>query len=189
MGNIFNIESELYTNARGQKFALDTNVLYWMFYDKCNYSNEKRQKKYQNAVTKLKLHNDLFVSPLSLYELFVIIEKNEYKIYCSLHHSSDDFKLKDYRDSVTERNSVQKILDITYKTINQFAHIRPQTVHKDSVSDMATSFSAHQLDVFDKALTDFCRENSIANIITDDKDYRTVADQLNIYTANPRCFK
>lgn len=188
MGNTINIESELFTNIRGQKFALDTNVLYWMFYDKCNYSNEHRQKKYQNAVTKLKLHNDIFVSPLCLYELFVIIEKNEYRIYRLTHHKDDTFKLKDYREIVSERTAVKEILDITYKTIKQFATIIPQTIDKNTVSDLASSFSVHRLDIFDKSLADFCRENGIDSIVTDDKDYRTVANQLNIYTANQHYF-
>lgn len=81
MGYAINIESELYTNVKGQKFALDTNVLYWVFYDKCTYVKEPRLHKYQNAVTKLRLHNDLYVSPLCLYELFSVIERNEYNIY------------------------------------------------------------------------------------------------------------
>lgn len=84
MGVAIDIFSELNTNTKGQKFALDTNVLYWMFYDKCTYSNEIRQKKYQGAVVKLKLKNEIFVSPLCLCELFNIIEKNEYRIYCAL---------------------------------------------------------------------------------------------------------
>lgn len=188
MGNAINIESELFTNVKGEKFALDTNVLYWMFYDKCTYSNKTRQKKYQNAVTKLKMHNDIYVSPLCLYELFVVIERNEYNIFIVNHHKNDTFKLKDYRDISDERKSVRSILDITYKNINQFAKIVSQTIDKNAVSNLATSFEEHRLDIFDKSLVDFCYSNRIHNIITDDKDYRTVADELNIYTANQHYF-
>ena len=188
MGNTINIESELFTNVKGQKFALDTNVLYWMFYDKCTYSSATRQRKYQNAVTKLKMYNDIYVSPICLYELFGVIEKNEYSIYVAKNHKDSTFKLKDYRDVLSERNSVKSILDITYKNINQFAQIVSQTTDKKTVSDLASSFATHKLDIFDKSLVDFCNINGINNIITDDKDYRTVADGMNIYTANPRYF-
>lgn len=188
MGNTINIESELFTNVKRQKFALDTNVLYWMFYDKCSYSNEVRQKKYQNTVTKLKMHNEMFVSPLCLYELFVIIEKNEFKIYSAKHHKDETFKLKDYREIISERNSVKDILNITYKNINQFAKIVSQTIDKNTVENLATTFAAHKLDIFDKSLVEFCALNGIENIVTDDKDYRTVGNELNIYTANQHYF-
>lgn len=188
MGNTINIESELFTNVKGEKFALDTNVLYWMFYDKCTYSSEPRQRKYQNAVTKLKMHNDIYVSPLCLYELFVIIERNEYNIYTENHHKDSSFKLKDYREMATERISVKSILDITYKNINQFAKIVMQTIDRNTVNDLATSFAQHKLDIFDKSLVDFCNSNGINNIVTDDKDYRTVKGGMNIYTANQHYF-
>lgn len=188
MGNTINIESELFTNVKGQKFALDTNVLYWMFYDKCSYSNEKRQRKYQNTVTKLKMHNEIYVSPLCLHELFVIIEKNEYNIYLTNQRKDETFRLKDYRDVASERVSVKAILNITYKNINQFAKILPQIIDKKTVADLSTTFDEHKLDIFDKSLVDFCASNGINNIITDDKDYRTVAGQLNIYTANQQYF-
>lgn len=188
MGNTINIDSELFTNVRHQKFALDTNVLYWMFYDKCSYSNETRQRKYQNTVTKLKMHNDIYVSPLCMYELFVIIEKNEYKIYSAKQHKDDSFKLKDYREIAEERISVKEILNITYKNINQFAKIIPQTIDKNAVDNLAASFAMHKLDIFDKSLVEFCLLNGIGNIVTDDKDYRTAGNELNIYTANRHYF-
>ena len=189
MGNTINIESELFTNVRGQKFALDTNVLYWMFYDKCTYfSSDTRRRKYQNAVTKLKMHNDIYASPLCLYELFAIIEKNEYKIYAAKHRKDNTFKLKDYRDIESERTAVSSILDITYKSIKQFTKIVTQTIDKNAVHDLAASFEQHKLDVFDKSLVDFCNNNGINNIVTDDKDYRTLKDEMNIYTANQHYF-
>lgn len=188
MGNTINIESELFTNVRGQKFALDTNVLYWMFYDKCSYSNEKRQRKYQNTVTKLKMNNEIYVSPLCLYELFVIIERNECNLYIAKQHKDNTFKLKDYREVESERESVKAILDITYKNINQFAKIVSQTIDRETVSDLAVTFTQHKLDIFDKSLVDFCTSNGISNIITDDKDYRTASKTLNIYTANQNYF-
>lgn len=188
MGDTINIESELFTNVKKQKFALDTNVLYWMFYDKCSYSNETRQRKYQNAVTKLKLYNEIYVSPLCLYELFVIIEKNEYKLYGISHNKDEAFKLKDYREIASERKAVKNILDITYKNINQFAKIVSQTIDKNAVNSLATTFDKHKLDIFDKSLVEFCAQNGINNIVTDDKDYRTAVNDINIYTANQHYF-
>lgn len=189
MGQAINIESELFTNVKGQKFALDTNVLYWMFYDKCSYTNEQRQRKYQNIVTKLKLHNELYVSPLCLYELLVIIEKNEYKIYCAKNQlSTDTFKLKDYRDRQEEREKVKKVLDITYKSIRQFTKIPQQTVDRESVKALIEVFEKNKLDIFDQSLAVFCKSNKIQNIVTDDKDYKTVSDDINIYTANRKYF-
>jgi predicted nucleic acid-binding protein len=189
MGQAINIESELFTNVKGQKFALDTNVLYWMFYDKCSYTNERRQRKYQNIVTKLKLHNELYVSPLCLYELLVIIEKNEYKIYCAKNQlSTDAFKLKDYRDKQEEREKVKKVMDITYKSIRQFTTIPQQTVDRESVKALIEVFEKNKLDIFDQSLAVFCKSNKIQNIVTDDKDYKTVSDGINIYTANRKYF-
>jgi predicted nucleic acid-binding protein len=189
MGQAINIESELFTNVKGQKFALDTNVLYWMFYDKCSYTNEQRQRKYQNIVTKLKLHNELYVSPLCLYELLVIIEKNEYKIYCAKNQlSTDAFKLKDYRDKQEEREKVKKVMDITYKSIRQFTTIPQQTVDRESVKALIEVFEKNKLDIFDQSLAVFCKSNKIQNIVTDDKDYKTVSDDINIYTANRKYF-
>jgi predicted nucleic acid-binding protein len=189
MGQAINIESELFTNVKGQKFALDTNVLYWMFYDKCSYTNERRQRKYQNIVTKLKLHNELYVSPLCLYELLVIIEKNEYKIYCAKNQlSTDAFKLKDYRDKQDEREKVKKVMDITYKSIRQFTTIPQQTIDRESVKALIEVFEKNKLDIFDQSLAVFCKSNKIQNIVTDDKDYKTVSDDINIYTANRKYF-
>lgn len=106
----------------------------------------------------------------------------------SKHKIDEDFKLKDYRNIVPERNSVQAILDITYKNIDQFAKIESQTVGKGTVSSLVTSFATHKLDIFDKSLLDFCNSYGIHNIITDDRDYRTVSDEINIYTANRHYF-
>lgn len=189
MGNVFNIESEIFTKVKGEKFAVDTNVLYWTFYEKSTYSSEKRRKIYPNAVTNLKLHNTIYVSPLCLYELFVIIEKNEYKIYCAEHGKDENFKLKDYREIAQEREKVGKILEITYKNIRNFASILPQNIEKEGIGHLASSFAEDKLDVFDKTLAVFCRENDIKNIITDDRDYRTVVDELNVYTANRNYFR
>lgn len=158
------------------------------FMKKCSYSNEARQRKYQNTVTKLRMYNEIYVSPLCLYELFVIIERNECNIYMAKQHKDDTFKLKDFREIESERASVKAILDITYKNINQFAKIIPQTIDKGTVSGLATTFAEHKLDIFDKSLVDFCTCNGINNIITDDKDYRTVTERLNIYTANQHYF-
>ena len=63
-----------------------------------------------------------------------------------------------------------------------------QTIDKIAVSDLAASFAQHKLDIFDKSLVDFCNSNGINNIVTDDSDYRTIKDEMNIYTANQRYF-
>lgn len=190
MGKVINIESQLDTNVRGSKFVLDTNILYWMFYDRCSYSHAPSQKKYSSIVTKLKMYNQLFVSPLSLYELFVIIEKNEYRLYCMENgYSEEEYRLKEYRKIQQERKRLQDTLELTYKQINQFTKILPQNLTKDKVLNTAQNFSTHKLDVFDQTLISFCKENSIHNIITDDGDYATTLDVVNVYTANQRYFR
>lgn len=189
MGVAIDIFSELNTNTKGQKFALDTNVLYWMFYDKCTYSNEIRQKKYQGAVVKLKLKNEIFVSPLCLYELFNIIEKNEYRIYCVLKGLSEkDFLLKDFRELKNERRKLRETLELVNKQVVMFAKVPDHIISKHNVKDTVETYENHQMDIFDKELTRFCMANGIRNIVTDDRDYKSVADEINIYTANRKYF-
>jgi len=188
---VYNIASQMNMNISQSKFVVDTNVLYWMFYGNCTYSNEKRQKMYPNALIDLKLKNNSLYTPATcLFELFSIIEKNEYRVYCAQQGLSEKyFKLKDYRNLPEERERVAKVIDITYKNIKSFLKIIEQTITKEQLTNMAEQFGAHVLDVYDRALVDFCVANGIQNIVTDDQDYRSANKQLNIFTANGNYFK
>jgi predicted nucleic acid-binding protein len=188
MGIAFNIQNSFTTNISKTIFAVDTNVLYWMFYGNSTYS-DAYQKCYQQAVINLKIKkNDLVVSTISLYELFGVIEKNEYNIYKKSHKKEDDFKLKDYRKLIDERCKVKRILDITYKNIKSFVKIQEFNLTNKDVLELSDDFEKHNLDVFDYALVEFCKINNIKNIITDDRDYRTALNDMNIYTANRSYF-
>lgn len=187
---IFNIESQMHLNVSKTSFAVDTNVLYWMFYGNCSYSNEKRQKIYPGALINLKTKNNVLYTPMTcLFELFSIIEKNEYRLFCvRAGKREEDFRLKEYREITQERERVAKVLEITYKNIKSFMTITQQVITKEHVTQMVEKFSGNTLDVYDKALVDYCLENGVKNIVTDDKDYLSVNNSLNIFTANSNYF-
>ena len=188
MGTAVNIQSQLATNISRTNFVVDTNVLYWMFYENCNYS-DSYQKCYQEAVVRLKIkNNNLIVSTISLYELFSIIEKNEFNIFKKTHKKDTDFKLKDYRKIPEERRKIKKLLNITYKNISQFTKIMGYDLSNQDVTNLCEDYESHNLDVFDYTLVNFCKQNRISNIITDDRDYRSALNDLNIYTANRNYF-
>lgn len=188
---VYNIASQMNMSISQSKFVVDTNVLYWMFYGNCTYSNEKRQKLYPDALINLKLKNNILYTPATcLFELFSIIEKNEYRLYCAREGiSEEDFKLKDYRKLAEERARVAREIEITYKSIKSFLKITEQTITKEQLANLAEEFGSHVLDVYDRILVDYCVANGIQNIVTDDQDYMSANKQLNIYTANENYFK
>lgn len=188
---VYDIESLICRNISKENFVIDTNVLYWMFYGKCTFSNEKRQKLYPSALVDFKVRNNCFYTPATcLFELFSIIEKNEYRLFCARENKiEDEFKLKDYRKIREEREQVAKEIEITYKNIKNFIKVTEQTITKEQIQALSEQFSAHVLDVYDRALVDFCTANDFRNIITDDGDYMSADRKINIYTANRSYFQ
>lgn len=188
MGRFINITSEFNTNISRSKFALDTNVLYWMFYGNSIYS-KKYQSKYPDVVIKLKSRsNNLFVSTVNICELFNLIERNEYELYKSIHQKDDEFTLKQYRKIEDERKKVQKALGLIYKQIKSFVTIIDQSVSQNILTRFYSEYNLHKLDLYDYSLLDFCEVNKISNIITDDSDF-IKADKFDIFTANESFFK
>lgn len=180
---------------RNDCIALDTQIVYWVFYASDAYAlSDKRPyqiDKYAEYIKELyKNENKLVVFGGVLLELFKIIEQNEYKLYIDVNCiSQENLSLKEYRKNTAERELVKKKLDIVYKQIDNMAYIQYDFLEKSLCEDFIESFTDHKADFVDFSLLYFCKKEGIHNILTDDADFKTLSGDLNIFSANGRCWK
>lgn len=182
-----NLEGRLPKTA--EKIAVDTQIIYWVFYADDNFLIEEKPRQiseYSSYIKKLLGNgNKIVVFGGVLLELFKIIEINEYKIYLDLNgKKEDELKLKDYREIKKERELVKQKLDIAYKQLKQFGELVYDPIDSETYKKFIESFDCHKSDFVDFALLKFCEKNDISYILTDDKDFKTIPSDITIISDN-----
>lgn len=185
---ICNITTDIYKNIKVKSniIGLDTNILYWVFYDKCTFSNSYQKDFYPNFFKKLlEGKNQFVVSTLSINELMSNIEKNEWKIYCAENNlTTDEFNLKKYRGLVDEKKNVKNTLNTIYEQISAIVKICDTSVNKVIIDNYIENFDKSSLDINDYIIIKCFENNDVDYIFTDDSDFKCCGEQFNILTAN-----
>lgn len=178
-----------------QKIAVDTQILYWIYYAVDNYLekdvNEYRISNYSNYIKEvLNNKNEIVIFGGVLIELFRIIERNEYQIYLQLSgKSSEEFTIKNYRNIDDERKTLQRKLNIVYNQIKQTYTICYEAIDSTCCLSFIEDFKTHKADFTDYSIAKLCELKGIKYILTDDKDFQTITTPVNIISGNKSFFK
>lgn len=188
MSSILNIETcDFAKFEHNTKIAVDTNVLLCMFYEKVAFSNEKSLKLYQTALEKFIENNDkikLITTTININEAFNVIEKTEHDIYKNTI-TDTNFSIKDYRLLSKERTKLKKEFKSFWKQVCRYINVCDYTITKNFLKQFSNNVENYRYDCLDAALVDFCQNENITKIITDDSDYFGYDNGIEILTANP----
>lgn len=171
--------------------VVDTNVLYWFFYGNTIYSSSAYQKKfYPNFLEKL-IENKkckIYTTVYNICELFNIIEKNEYEIYLKRNNlTKDNFSKKEFRKLKEERIKIKKTMQLIYEQIKNCIKIEESNIDLKIIEEFQEDFENHNYDMFDFIIVEYCKENNVNYILTDDIDFSNSSfNNINIITANKR---
>lgn len=189
--NVYDIRNLDISRIKGETFAIDTNVLYWMHYTRCTETQSGYQLSlYPNFISELLLNNNNLVTTIyNITELLYIIERNEFEIY-KINNCDIDCNIsrKQFRAITTERLKVKEYLNTVLMQIEQLYDIREFNIEILGVKDFIDKLETHKCDDFDYLIIDYLKARGIYNIVTDDSDY-VYMNSLNIYTANNRTIK
>lgn len=170
--------------------AIDTNVLIWTFYDNIYYTKTYQKTIYPNYLSKIlsNKNNKLYTSIFNIFEMYNIIEENEYNIYLDLNNlNKNSFKKKDFRKINDERIKLRNKLQLIYNQVSSAIEILDYNATNTFLTDYIDNYPIHKYDIFDFSLINCCLENNISCILTDDSDFSNTSyliNQLNIITAN-----
>ena len=163
----------------GERFFVDTNVWYWMTYISskefvANQPHDYQLEFYPAFVEKvLEEHASLYYSPLVLVELANLIERSEHAIYEQYHGR---MSLKRFRNIEAERKCVVQEIKSAWDTVKTMAKPLVLRISDDFSECLMDAVENYCLDGYDAVYYELMKENEIANIITDDKDFRAIPD-------------
>lgn len=169
-----------------EKFALDTNILYWTHYSNASNPNLKvlpyQVTQYPNFIEELLENgNTLVTTVLNITELIHIVENSERKIYNAVNNLK--IKKKEYRAICTERkkyqNEVKTILSQLKETYGE--QIRVIDISEEKINEFVSQMHEGHCDVFDYIILNKLKEEGITNLISDDKDF-TEESGIVLYT-------
>ncbi len=171
---------------KGDCFFVDTNVWYWITYAASKTFTGNGPKGYQaefypDFIEKA-LDNDgvLYYSPLTLVELTRLIEKSEFEIFKS-YKNDPNISLKKFRKINNERRAVIKELKTAWTQIQSMAKELPAHLKQGVADSIMKTVENNLVDGYDALYYHFMNENSVMNIITDDKDFRDI-DGINLFS-------
>lgn len=167
-------------NCSKQTFLLDTNIIYWNFYQRTSQSQTDKKSIYQGFLKKIIGRNKVCVTTLNLLELAKVIECNELKIYRRLH---GDIDLKDYRVIATEMEKVKQEIGLIYEQIKSFAIIEECGISKANIETLYESYNELCMDPNDYMLAEFCREKGY-HMVTDDADFKKYINSIDVFSVN-----
>lgn len=167
--------------------AVDTNILLFVFYQRISYTDNQRFQVYQNIFEKIAKNLDkikLVTSAVNINEAFNVIEKTEYDIYKKTI-TDENFSIKDYRRLPDHRTKLKKEFKSFWKQVCTYMNVCDYTITKSFLKQFSNNVENYRYDCLDAALVDFCQNENITKIITDDSDYFGYKNGIDILTANP----
>lgn len=189
MSNILNIATCDFTKFENNTIiAVDTNVLLCMFYEKVVFSNETSLKLYQTALEKFIENNDkikLITTTININEAFHVIEKTEFDIYLDTI-TDKKFTIKDYRMLSEKRAKLKKEYKFFWQQVCRYMRVCEYNMTKNFIREFYNNADVFRYDCLDAALVDYCKQNNVTKILTDDSDYFGYDNEIEILTANPK---
>lgn len=167
----------------GEDFLVDTNVWYWMTYSKASLGARSYQINSYPAYASSALSNGarLLQCGLSLAELTHLIEKAEREIYTV---SKGALGTKEYRHNFpSERLKVCAEVDAACKQVLSLADPLDFLVNAENCNNALSRFSSNKVDGYDLFILESMDKSGVAQVITDDGDFSTVAG-IRVFTAN-----
>lgn len=161
--------------SKFSKIVIDTNVLLFVHGGYTLTSSDRTKAgAYANLINDLMANNnEIFVSTLTLQELFHVVEDKEYKLYNATHSSAFANK-KQFRADVMQRQLLkQKLLSI-YSQINSLYTITDYCeINHQNVEDFINTYDSHKFDPMDYILTKSFNCFPSVYYVTDDKDFQS----------------
>jgi predicted nucleic acid-binding protein len=170
---------------KGDIFFVDTNVWYWTTYAASKQFFTKAPKDYQielypNFIEKaLTNEASLYYSPLTLIELTSLIERSEFEVFKAFE-GDPNYPLKRFRNNDKQRRAVLEELRTAWGQIQAMAEELPATIEAGLSDTLISMIESNRIDGYDALYIKFMQDNQIPNIITDDKDFRSI-DGVNLY--------
>ncbi len=170
--------------------AVDTNILLWTFYGNTTYVQAYQKNIYPTFLEKAieRRGCKIYTTIYNIFELFNVIEKNEYELYIKNHSiKPEELNKKQYRAITEERERLQKAFKLLYSQISQCIEIVEYQINKDILKEYNDNYHKHKYDIFDFALLKFCKDNNIEYVLTDDSDFTSNEEYISdikIMTAN-----
>lgn len=171
-------------NNKSDSYIIDTNILSCLFVSNQQWSSQKKSA-YTNFILDLMQKNtSLYVSTLSLQELFHVTERIAYEQYCRTNNKNKrQYTLKCFRSDNAERTKLANSLKQIHSMIVNQYQIIEEYITKGDVQDFVKTYSNHVYDPMDYLVVSHNLERC-NNIITDDKDFQK-DNRLNIFTYIP----
>lgn len=176
------------TPKAGDKFFVDTNVWFWSTYvssktiaDKTKPQDYQRIKYPAFLESLLNAKAELYFSPLILAELANIIEQAEFEIYKMYNPTDNKISKKRFRSQPAERASVISEIKTAWDTISAMSTCIETTIDLNFSQSSIELMRDTTLDAYDSFYIKSANISSIKNILTDDKDFRSV-DGIDIYS-------
>lgn len=164
----FNIKSY----PKDTVFVLDTNVLYFIHSGYVMQSNFKGLQ-YSNVIkTILENGYTIEVSSLNIQELFHLIEKKEYELYCIANSKTPEtYKKKDYRKDLSQRTRLKAKLCTILSELSLYK-LKDGNITVKMLHDFSNNFDLHQMDPIDYVLVQGYNFSKTV-FISDDKDFQS----------------
>jgi hypothetical protein len=174
------------------RFLIDTNVWYWMVYERASLNPSPPQAYQINAYptylsTAISQKSSIYWSSLSLAELAHNIEGTERKIYSDT--AGREISVKEFRHGYPEnRRKTNNIIRGCWDNVKTLGACAPTVLDDATTDEAVATFLNAQVDGYDLFITSAMRSANITNVITDDGDYASVKG-LNVFTANQNVIK
>jgi len=168
-------------------FLVDTNVWYWMTYTRASQTTwppaQYQTTHYPTYANRaLGVGAKIFQSGLSLAELTHLIEKSEREIYQQTRGIVA--KPKEYRHNLTsERSRVISEIQAAWAQVTSLAAPLTVTIDMPTTNAAMNRLKTEQLDGYDLYIIESMKSHGVAQVITDDGDFATVAG-IQMVTGN-----
>lgn len=168
-------------------FFVDSNVWYWMTYTRASEGRNPpcpyQATCYPNYVKMvLEIGALIYLSNLSLAEITHLIEKTEREIYNRTHNTQ--MKQKMYRHNLPqERSIVVSEVEAAWGQVTSLARPLVENIDEETTRQALLHFQQEKVDGYDLFYLESMKKNGIAQIITDDGDFSSVAG-ITVFTAN-----
>ena len=165
-------------------YILDTNILAALQFPHINWKQEKVAAYFEFILKLLKNNATLYVSTLSLQELYHLAEKIAYNHYCIINNlSQKQLHQKQYRKIIEERKRLAENLQAIHSIIAEQFTLIEERISIQDTQNFVNAYAKHSYDPMDFLLVEH-NFNRCRNIITDDKDFQT-DHRLNVFCYHP----
>lgn len=168
-------------------FLVDTNVWYWLVYNRAILSPRPPQpyqlQAYRAYVAHaLQAEATLVRSPLSFAEMASVAERTERDVYNYANQSR--LSSKAFRKLDAERRHVVAEIELAWTQTEQLSQYLDVAVNQDSVREARALIAQHPLDGYDAMLLTLGIREGLLQVLTDDSDFASVPG-ITVFTANP----